>query len=300
MGWLLLLLHSSPDVPVATVMLATIAGLYGYYGLVGKPGGVLRQLLVAIPAGILFGSSAYLYDARIHFVFSNTIRELLTIPTAVLPASWPAALYFGMLGFSLGLTPTLRSIMLVAKGEARSTASLVMTNVWAILVQSLTFTLAFQIALVKLHVFPTFRPPLSVVVVITVIFVVLRRLYRLSRYTLLQRLRGELELVSQQSAEDALSWQWVWKWVSMLLAVLIGGLIFALPIAVVGLSFWVYFVSILGWGLLTYFAVLLGAYLALLAIQYGADHLPRTGLQIISLVLFVIAAGLQLYSALAG
>jgi hypothetical protein len=290
--------HISPDLTITSVVLATIAVLYGYYGHAGPPTGLPRQLLSAAGAAVLLGSAAAIYDSRIHLLFSNSIRELLTLPSAALPASWPAALLFGALGVSLGVTPSVRSLVSLAQGQALPTAWRIVINGWAIVIQSLILTLGVQCVLVKYHLLPGFRPPVPVVVITMVVYAMLRRLYRFSRYTALQRLRGELDAISKQS-DDALAWQWVGKWVSILISVTVGGLIFSLPLVVAGIVLWGYFISQVGWDLLLFGVFLLFSYLALRVLQYGADHLSRTALWVSAGALILLAVGLQVYQALA-
>jgi hypothetical protein len=291
-------LHDSPAINAATIVLAALAVLFAYHGLAGKPTGMARRLLDAALAGVLFGSAAFVYDDRTQLVLSTTIRGLLTIPVAALPTSWPAALFFGTLGFSLGLTPSVRSLVSVAQGQALPASLRVATNAWALLVQSLTFILAAQIAILKLHIFPGFQPPLALIVVLTVLYVVLRRLYRWWRYATLQRLRTELDAVGKQSGDDAVTLPWVGQWGFRLTTILLGGIVFTLPLAVAGLVLWGYLLSLVGWGLIVFAIVLLLVYVALRALQSWAERLPRAALLIIALALVLCAAGLQLSQAL--
>ncbi|HEY1389197.1 MAG TPA: hypothetical protein VGF38_11690 [Ktedonobacterales bacterium] len=290
---------STADMNAITIMLAVVGGLYAYFASVEKPEGLPRQLVNALTAAALFGGAVYIYDEHIQLVFSDTFREVLAIPSGALPAAWPAALYFGMLGFSAGFTPSLRSMVARAQGAKRPTAARVVTNFWAILVQSVTVTLAIQIALVKLHVLAPARIPLVGVIAVTVVFVVLRRLYRFSRFTVFQRLRSELDGLSKRDDEDAVTWPWVGRWAALLVTVVLGGVVFTLPIAIAGVAFWVYFFSVLGWSLLLFGVALAGVFLVWRAVQYGATHLQRRGLVISALALVLIAGGLQVYQVLA-
>ena len=292
-------LHSTHDLDAATAVLAALGGIYGYYAFAGKPAGLVRQLLDAVLAATVFGSAAFVYDEYIHLHFSATLRDLLASPAAALPSAWAAAIYFGLLGFSIGFTPSVRSLVSVAQGVALPVAVRVATNAMALVVQSLTFILAAQIALVTFHVIPGFQPPLAAVVVVTVLYVVARRLYRWWRYTMLQRLRGDLDTVSKQTDDEAVTLPWVGKWAARLVIVLVGGILFTLPLAIAGVAVWGYFLTLLGWSLALFAVALLLVYVGLRTLRNRTEGLPRRALLIIAVALLVCAAGAQAYQALA-
>ncbi|HEY7984911.1 MAG TPA: hypothetical protein VID73_12125, partial [Ktedonobacterales bacterium] len=93
MSWLLVLLHTPRDVNIATVLLGTLAGLYGYYGSLGNPGGLLRQLLVSVPSGAGNAVVFYLFDVNTRFVYSNVLRETLHLAPAFLPSPLLATVF---------------------------------------------------------------------------------------------------------------------------------------------------------------------------------------------------------------
>ena len=76
---LLTILNDHRTINITSVILATIAGLYASYsGLLGRPSGFLRQLLVGIPLGIIGGIYSYLMD--VNNTFSTLLRELIHFP----------------------------------------------------------------------------------------------------------------------------------------------------------------------------------------------------------------------------
>jgi hypothetical protein len=328
MSWLPLVLHDSHTVNLATVVLGTFAGLYGFYGLLGQPGGVLRQLLVAIPRATLYGAINFVYDSAIHLVFSNLLREIFAIPTSVLPSAYPYLIVGATVGFLQSfLSPNeLRARVADVRAEVVGARSLisgvinstraanrpkdgplgppkdapsaapvisgvrapssppssalsdlpvrdkVLDNVLSFPIAVLYIVLAAQILLVRLHLIPGFRPSFQVVLIIAICTTV------------------ALYLPSSFSAGKGKQPFWYVAF-GYVLAFFIYGLL--------GVDI-VYIVLQAGW-LPSVVAFALGflAQVVILFLQYWADHLKRNTLQVISLVLFLLAAGLQLYQALA-
>jgi hypothetical protein len=342
---------------MATVVLGTFAGLYGFYGLLGQPGGVLRQLLVAIPRAALYGAINYVYDSAIHLVFSNLLREIFAIPTSVLPSAYPYLIVGATFGFLqsfllpydvrasgaewwaffaktradfaetraklaettaerakawadraraiVGLAETdvqraetdvqrykaradrakARADRAKARADRAGDSSLIsdppsdqrVRGRWLGYVlffptSMLYLVLAVQILLVTLHLIPGFRPSIQVVLIIAVCVFAAHRLAH-SFWT------GKQELSLWDKA-------FVYLWLF------------------IGTAPWVvntvYIVLQAGWlPSVVAFALLSLAGVVIRFLQYWADHLKRNTLQVISLVLFLLAAGLQLYQALA-
>jgi len=266
------LLHDSRTINITTVILATFAGLYGYQGLLGRPGGLLRQLLVGIPMGVVLGIGNYLFDVTANNVLSNTLKELIQVPT--IPIS---SITIGIIGFIGGLMWVMLFPNFFRQGTERQDASIsttVLYFLFAVTSGTLWNSIGIQAIFYLLTPWLGFHPPLLGVLVVAFLLALITIFYTNSQLGLMHPTNTTPKLTPL-------------------------GCIFNLVSLIPATSLIIYFVSVVGWISLIYLGTILVTTLLVLLIQYIADHLKEKQLQVISLVVFLLAAALQLYQATA-
>lgn len=265
---------------LATVVLGMLAGLYGFYGILGRPGGVLRQLLVAIPYGTFIGAATYVTDVITNELYSHTLTGILQVPVS--------SYAVGAIGFASAFAlPFTSANYLHVDDEGTKMEPSVMTRILSVIVMAASgafwFTIEIQTAIVQFHPFAGYRPPISVVVIVAALIGLLTGLYS-SMYGS----RGSTRSVSAADGQSRTS---------------TAGCIFGCFVALLTLipagAFAFYFISLIGWSSLILLLVGVVAGVVLTVIQYWADHLPQRQLQYVSLVFFLCAGAIQIYEAVA-
>lgn len=79
MGALSAFLHSGQAINVVFAVLTLLTGLYGFESILANRGGVLRQIIVAIPAALLYALSAYLLNILSHDFYAHVYRTLFSL-----------------------------------------------------------------------------------------------------------------------------------------------------------------------------------------------------------------------------
>ena len=271
---MLTLLHDHRTISIVMTILIIFAGLYTYQGLIGRPGGLLRQLLVGIPAGVVFGVGNYFFDVAANHVLSNTFRELVQSPA--IPVS---SITIGVLGFVLGLTLPLLSPNYFRFNRPKSEWQRlsIPTIVLLFLVSVASNTLWNSIGiLVIFHLF-SFYPPLLLVIAAAFVLSTIGFIYSSSQLHLLRPTNDTSPSTPQ---------------VTFL------GCIVNLIVLVPTISLTVYLVWVIGWGALVYFGITVVAGVLLWFIQLGVDKMADKSLLELSLVLFLLASVLQLYQVI--
>ncbi len=270
---LLTILHDHRTINIATVIIGTIAGLYASYsGLLGRPSGVLRQLLVGIPLGVIGGLLCYLLD--VNNTFSNILKELIQSPA--IPSS---SITFGIIGGATCLAiPLIYPDSFRGEGERQgvSTPNIVtgiLLSLFAAVLGTFWGFIGILTLFKLLNPWLHFYPPLLGVIGTAFILTIIPLFFA----------RADLGLVQPRNTGN----------MTIPVKILI------LITQISKISIVVYAILVLRWSTLVYFGIALAAFLPLFPIQYGADHLSEKSLQVISLVLFAVAAALQLYQAMA-
>ena len=291
----LAVLHDHRAINIATAVLLTISGLYAYNGLLGRPGGILRQLLVGIPYGIVLGISTYYFDVAANNILSHTFRELVQSPAITV-----SPITIGILAFVGGVTFPLLSPNLFREESHRQRLS-VITIVLLFLFTVVSGTLWNSIGIQALFhmISPRFNFHLPIFGVIIVAFVLTSVGFFYSYFYMNPQLGflgpatntapDEYYQPSKDTSRDE----------PPPLSQSCRTCLISLVLLIPAISLWIYFVSVVGWLSLFYVVILFITGVFVYLIQLSADHLKKKHLQVISLVLFVLAAGLQLYQAAA-
>ncbi|HEX4213884.1 MAG TPA: hypothetical protein VIA06_11260 [Candidatus Dormibacteraeota bacterium] len=268
------LLHDSHAINIATVLLVTMAGLYGYQGLLGSPGGVLRQLLVGIPLGIVFGLGNYLFDVGTGHLLSRTLETLIHSAVPVTAITIEVISFFGGVAFPM-IAPNVFRIETDRKSLSTpaivawflvNTASATMWN-------SIGIEALFQLLRGWVHV----DPPLAAVIAAAAVLGALG--FAGVTQTNLVRPTQEGSNPPALSSRSCLV-------IALSMVALVPQLVLML-----------YFVLHFGWVSVIYFLAICVAAVVVVLVQYVADRLRKGHLQVVSLVVFLIAAALQVYQA---
>ena len=287
----LAILHDHRAINIATVILVTISGLYAYSGLLGRPGGLLRQLLVGIPYGAIVGISTYYFDVAANNILSNTFRELVQSPAIVMsPITISIVAFVGGLTFPL-LSPNL--FRMESERQKLSILTIVLSFLFSVVSGTLWNSLGIQALFQLISPWLGFHPPLFGVIAAACVLSAITFLYSSTKLGLLRPSNDTAPDESPRPSNDTAPDKS--PSLSQSCKTCIISLVFLIP----AITLWIYFVSAIGWRSLVYFVILFVAGGFIFLIQLGADHLKKQHLQVISLVLFVLAAVLQLYQATA-
>ena len=60
---------------LVSLILVTLAGLYSY-SILNQRGGLLRQLIVAVPFGLLLGAFFYVVDMQMGFLTARMLHDM--------------------------------------------------------------------------------------------------------------------------------------------------------------------------------------------------------------------------------
>jgi uncharacterized integral membrane protein len=259
------LLLSSRFINATSIIIAVVSGLYGFNGILGRPGGLLRQLIVAIPQAGFFAVFNYFYDEATHHIYSTglsiALSEFANISVPPGPFLWAVAL--GVSGLLLSLTNpnSLRSYRKIKLEVSRT--SLI---IYAIASTISSFVFDIVLIVTSVHFAYPFRdiePPLYVILLYAII----------------------------QSALTATTILLNYKnTVVGCLYTILSIPIFLLLVLDFKTFGWSIVFLILGGFVIVYFIILL---------QQLADGLSDKNLQHIGLTLFLIAGSLQIYQAIA-
>jgi hypothetical protein len=327
----LAILHDHRAINIATVILVTISGLYAYSGLLGRPGGILRQLLVGIPYGVVLGISSYYFDVVANNILSHTFRELIQTPSITV-----SPITIGILAFVGGVTFPLLSPNFFRDESQRQRLSVVtIALLFLFTIVSGTLWNAIGIQALLQMISPRFGIHIPVVGVTAGALILTAGGFYYSYFYMNPQL-GLLgpaknatpvespqppNVLSQASPKKLLDYASYGGTVDPAmdatpvespqssndmshdetppLSQSCRTCLISLVILIPAISLWIYFVSVVGWLSLFYFVILFITGGIVYLIQLSADHLKKRHLQVISLVLFVLAAGLQLYQAAA-
>lgn len=269
---LVALLQDHRTINITTDILVIFAGLYTYQSLLGRPGGLLRQLLVGIPLGVAYGVGNYIFDVSANHILSNTFRELVQSP--VVPVS---SITVGIIGFVAGLTfPLLSPNIYRAKSEYQKLSA--PTIVLLFLFSVMGGTLWNSIGIQAIFHLVSIQPPLLIVIAVAFVLSAIAFFYSNSQMGYL----GSANETTPVTPKPTLL-----------------GCIINIVVLIPVISLWVYFASVVGWGTLVYFVIFAVAGVLITFIQHVVDRLTERGLLEVSLVLFALAAILQLYQAVA-
>lgn len=270
------LLHDSHAINVATVLLVTMAGLYGYQGLLGSPGGVLRQLLVGIPLGIVVGLGNYLFDVGTGHLLSRTLETLVHSAVPVTSLTIAVISFFGGMAFPM-IAPNVFRIDTEKRSLSTPTIVIwfVVNTVSATMWNSIGIEALFQL----IRRWVTLEPPLLPVIVAGAV---------LGALGFAGVMQTNLVRPTAEGANPPTT-------VRRSCTVLAASMIALIPQAVLILFFVLHF----GWASLIYFVAICAAVVVVMLIQHLADRLKKRHLQVVSLVVFLLAAALQVYQAAA-
>jgi hypothetical protein len=276
----IVLLHSSRAINVATVICGALAGLYGFNSILGKRSGVLRQLIVALPAAGVFGLAGYLGNIWANHLYSTILQEAFQLPTGIDP-SYIVGAQSAAIGF---LTPFLVPNLYRSK-EAYDKPSI---SRFALYILSqfglLWFTYLTELLFLQAHDKIPFDLHFSRTAIIAGSGVAAAG-YALLTAQISWRTPSQAQAQPQESGRAEKLWP---------LTCLI-----SLVIAAVSVALFIPLFSLTGWGILLYFLLLFAAGVVVAIFQLIADNLPQDKLLYISLFFFLGAAGLQIYQAVA-
>jgi|GEM_PF-2476769 MFS family permease len=273
-----LLLHNSRVINVTTLLLGFLSGLYGFNSILGKRGGILRQLIVALPAALLFGVAGYLLDVWSNHLYSAIIQEALQPPHGVDPALLVAA-ETAIVGFlTCLLVPNLGRSKESYQSQSIFAYALYMLALFGLTWLSYATLLLYLGAKGKvpfgLHLS---RPEIIIGSAVVAIAYCISN----AQYTW----RRPVNPANQGNDTP--------------LAFTIVGCVGSLIAFAVGLIIGIPLFALVGWGLLVYFLILFCVGVIVAILQVAADNFPQSRLLYLSLTFFVLAAVLQIYQAIA-
>ncbi|HLY31098.1 MAG TPA: hypothetical protein VKQ36_08710 [Ktedonobacterales bacterium] len=259
-----------------SILIGIFAGLYGFYELLGRPGGILRQLLVAFPAGVTGALSLFIFDNLTHQLYSHTLQSALGFPvtTTVLL----------LVGFFPSFLIPIASPNTYRRGDSahKYTFSTLETIV-LVLFTTVSGVFGFLVALAAilarlnpLHLHP------SLPVVVGLAIVCSLCLAATGVWGLRQQARG--------NDDDSTTNIPTAGCVGLIIATLVW-----FSVSVLSL---IAFILLFGWGILLYSLVSGVAVQLLYGVQYLVDRMKARQLGYLALALFAVAAAIQLYLAL--
>lgn len=262
-----------------SIVVGIFAGLYGFYELLGRPGGILRQLLVALPSGVLAGGSLLVADNLTHQYYSHTLQSLTQF--TVTPATLALIGFFPSFLIPIGAPSALR---FTASGKARM-PSWFETVMYALIIGisgMVSYIITLEAILAKIN--PFHWRPATLVVVILGMFSSLSAAV-VGAWGMRQNAQR-----GQESDADGFD------------ATRIAGCVVIaalyLVVLVVGALGLIALIELFSWSFVLYFVVAVLGVLPILGVQYLVDRLSRQQLGYLALILFGIAAFIQLYLAL--
>lgn len=278
---MLLSILNSHFINAVSIVIAVIAGLYGFNGLLGSPGGLLRQLIVGVPSAILYGVIGYYYDEASHHIFSSAISNSFSGIFSLPVTSFSFAIFWGLQGLLLALVnPNTNK---ESKNYSKiGTGRFILTFLTSFIVLSYNFYLFFQIADTTVKPIPSIHFNDYILITISIILSFLLSLFSAR---ILQA--GNLENKKDDGQSTGLLW---------LLAV---GCFPSLIFFGLGIIIFVYVARSVGWVVVLLFVATGLTNTILRRLQAQADVMPEKRLQLISLILFMVAGSLQIYQAIA-
>lgn len=276
------LLQGHRAINALTVILASFAGLYGFQSILGHRGGVLRQLIVMIPSGIIYGVSALTLNDLSHGFYARVYQHIFSL-SATGAAVQILVLQFALYGFVLSLAMPNIFRKTADYDEVLVVPLIVIFVCLQVVSKTITFAVLLQIANIGSKL--PFGMRLSgVALLIPSLVYCVAAILTSVRSAFMFRL--------------PLASHWPKKWWEYLTQE--SSAATCLIILVVSIYFYLVFLALLavGWAMLVWLAMLAILYFVLSRLQRIADSLPRRRLTYIALALFLLAAGLQLYQAL--
>jgi hypothetical protein len=268
------ILHNSHAINLTSLAAATMAGLYGYYQILGRRGGLLRQALVGVPSGLTFAVAAYIFDIQSQASLSGFPGDVLGLPPHSVTSFTLAIIAFAP-GFMI---PVLFGSGNLDKTRTRMVSaniivSAAVTGFWV------AFSLQFE--MVRLNLFQNSRPPFYVTLIGSAIVSVTVNIWGLRMFFWP---RNE----KQRPNHPLLTWS----------ILILGGVLSVSPFLVL----LVYLVIHVGWLSAPVLAGAVLLYLVAFLAQLWVDHLgddKGNQLYYISLAFFLVAVVLQVYQAVA-
>ncbi|MEO7002605.1 MAG: hypothetical protein ABI068_12395 [Ktedonobacterales bacterium] len=259
-----------------SIVIGIFAGLYGFYELLGRPGGVLRQLLVAVPSGILAGASLLLADNLTHQLYSHSFQALVQFPLT--------STTLALIGFFPSFLIPIAAPTTFRRGSAsqRYTPSWFETALFVVIITAsgvLGYVVSLEAIQARINPFHWHLTLPAVVAVAAVL-------------SLCLAIAGAWGMRQQAHGEDDDTGNSISGWGCAVLLVLY------LLVFGVGIVALIAFIQLFGWGILLY-SVISGVGVQLLyGVQFLVDRMKPRQLGYFALLLFAIAAAIQLYLAL--
>jgi len=258
-----------------SIVVGIFAGLYGFYELLGRPGGILRQLLVAVPCGVLAAVTLVVADSLTHQLYSHSLQSLVQFP---LTATGLAVIgFFPSFLIPIAAPTTFRR----GSAERRYTASWFETAFFVVVITAsgmLGYIVSVEAILARLNPFH-WQAPLPVVVVISALL------------SFCLAVAGAWGMRQQaHGADDNQASISGWG-----CAVLLALYLLVFGVGVVAL---IAFIQLFGWAILVYSVVSAVGVQLLYGVQYLVDRLTSHQLGYLALILFGVAALIQLYLGL--
>lgn len=305
-------LRNAHQVNFVSLAAGAFAGLYGYQFL-GRGGRVLRQGFVVAPAALGTGIFYVVIDAQTHYAYSEVMRNWLPLPEAM--RAWALFPAFGV-GVSL-------LSILVNPNTFREHAHTLSRwrQVGAGVLQTIEFgalmSVSIAVNMVRLSWFADWRPPfpvfpffvlLSVAVGSVGAYLTVSRSFRHALVHLLTWVYGRWPLDESPETIGALLRFAFWSVVALTIIVLV---VVALLSFILGyaLLLFTYAAQVMGWTFWLLFAVYaFASYVGIYfqrAVDAGIANTADAAEQqsqlflYVSFACFVVAAGLQIYQALA-
>ena len=263
-----------------SLFLGTLAALYGYKFL-GKRSGLLRQLLVALPAALTFAAWCYIVDVQSDYLLSDTLRVAVG-----LSGSAHSPLILGIMGFACGVIGGIGVPDLFRTDPSRRNMpvrSLVVLVSSVTFIYSVILSIALEAEREKYGPIIGHRPlpPTYRVVIIDVLIC-------LSGY-----LAHSVAYLFRESFDERV---WMINILGELGAFMANLTVFISAGIVVQVFLYTILipaVGVLAWGGVV--GAFIGIEALVLWLQNLADELPKTALQYISLAFLLAAALLQFY-----
>lgn len=268
--------ENSHALTIAAFIFGAFAGLYGYNGIIGHRGGILRQLLVGLTSGVVFGSCGYIFDTVSHSLFSDLLRDLLPIPGLPM-TSVTVALLFAVPTFLQTLvSPNSFRLSFNRERSHHPWLTFALNLTLGALHATILQVLAAQVIFMRWDIFHGIHP--SLFAVIAVCYASSLILY----FTMLVAAGAKIRASPTRALTEDYG--------------CIYSLLYLPLYTVPGWVTLIYIISVVGWGVFLYLGISAIAITLLAAAQYGADHFDQDKLQYVSLVLFLLATALGLYN----
>jgi hypothetical protein len=273
------ILQSSRAVSIVALSAGSLAGLYGYQFLTPRSG-LLRQFLVGLPSGALFGLLSLSLDIQAHFAYSETLLRILSQSNGSL-----SHYLFGLSGFVAGLLEAMVNPNNY-RSDYISLPIIQRSIIFVLLVSDVSISGAavLKVNADKIGIFAGQSPPEVVFIMVSLIIGVIVALATLTSPSVQRWIASRSGSGAPRSARVIA--------VASSLAILI----LALSI---GLAYFSYSIVVLGWSFLAYIAIILLGIILLNIVQQRVDKMGDNALIYVSLAFFLIAVALQFYQIVA-